>query len=329
MNRNRFFVALFTVFLCFVSALAVGWGIMRHTLAVQISVSTPQYLYIEPGDGVLRVAYKAKSLRLVKRAWHFKVATQLLGVQGKLRAGEYEISSGFTLKSLIEKIVRGEVYYHNFSVPEGASVAQVEDLLIQSVGLNFDGYATPVEGSILPETYYYQRGEKASALIWRMQVALNQYLDEAWARRASATAVNSKEEALVLASIIEKETGVASERAIVSGVFTNRLKKGMRLQSDPTVVYGISLGTPLGRRLTRRDIQQTTPYNTYRVAGLPPTPIANPGRASIEAALNPAEVDYIYFVADGTGGHVFAKTLREHNRNVSRWRQIRDGKEPS
>lgn len=323
---NRFNSAFFGLFFALVALLAVCWGIARHTAMIPAATSQTVYLYVEPGDGVSRIAQKVKNLGLIRRVWHFQIATRLAGVQASMKAGEYEIAPGLTVGQQISKIVSGDVYYRKILVPEGLSVAQLEEVLISATGLDFQNYETPAEGSILPDTYYYQRGEKASQLIGRMQSAQASFLESEWASRSENAAVKNKAEALILASIIEKETGVKGERAVVAAVFSNRLRKKMRLQSDPTVVYGIGYGIPLGRRLSRADLNQETLYNTYKIKGLPPTAIANPGRAAIEATLNPADVGFLYFVADGSGGHVFAETLREHNRNVARWRKIRDGK---
>jgi UPF0755 protein len=180
----------------------------------------------------------------------------------------------------------------------------------------------PAEGSLLPETYSYSRGEARDEIITRMQAAHRAALDELWAGRAKDLPFATPEEAVILASIVEKETGLADERPRVAAVFVNRLRRGMRLQSDPTVIYGVSGGEPLGRGLRASELRGETPYNTYVIRGLPPTPIANPGKAALAAVLNPPQTDELYFVADGTGGHAFAKTLAEHSRNVARWRQI-------
>ena len=185
------------------------------------------------------------------------------------------------------------------------------------------------EGALLPETYLYTWGEARAALVERMRRAMRQILDTLWPDRAPDLAIASKHDALVLASIVEKETAVAAERPMISAGFQNRLRKGMKLQSDPTVMFALTHGAGrLDRKLSHADLETDSPYNTYRVTGLPPGPIGNPGRASIEAALHPAESDALYFVADGTGGHVFAKTLAEHNRNVARWRKIEEQKKP-
>jgi UPF0755 protein len=180
----------------------------------------------------------------------------------------------------------------------------------------------PQEGSLLPETYIFNRGETRTALIKRMQDDHTRVLNELWAQRAANLPFSTKEEAVILASIVEKETGVASERPRVAAVFVNRLRKGMKLQSDPTIIYGLTKGVPLGRGIRQSELDKATPYNTYVIVGLPPTPIANPGKASLAAVMNPAQTEDLFFVADGTGGHVFAPTLAEHEKNVKNWREI-------
>jgi len=181
----------------------------------------------------------------------------------------------------------------------------------------------PPEGSLLPETYLFSRDDSRQAVLARMREAMQQTLAELWPKRREGLPLATPEEAVTLASIVEKETGVAAERPLVAGVFINRLKKKIPLQSDPTVIYGITLGkTELDRPLSRKDLKTATPYNTYTIQGLPPGPIANPGRDALQAVMAPTETDYIYFVADGSGGHAFAKTLEEHNRNVAKWRKF-------
>ena len=216
------------------------------------------------------------------------------------------------------------------TLPEGVTSWQIVETLKSLEDMAGDVAEVPAEGTLLPETYHYIKNDDRTELLGKMKAAMDKTVAELWPMRVEGLPITTEAEALVLASIVEKETGVAAERKKVAGVFINRLRKGMPLQSDPTVIYGITKGEvqnegqgPLGRRLLTKDLEVDTPYNTYMNPGLPPTPIANPGRASIEAVLNPEVHDYIYFVADGTGGHVFARTLAEHNANVARWRKIR------
>lgn len=226
------------------------------------------------------------------------------------------------MEAVLAKIQSHDVVQRRLQVVEGTTAAEAMRLLAETEFLEGDLPPPPFEGGIAPDTYFYIRGEQRQAVLQRMVNAQLRILDKLWRQRAEGLPIDTPREALILASIIEKETALAEERARVAAVFVNRLQRGMRLQSDPTVIYGITGGkAPLGRPLTRSDLKASSPYNTYRIRGLPPGPIANPGRASIEAALHPADTDDLYFVADGSGGHVFASTLREHNRNVARWRR--------
>ncbi|GAB4269063.1 MAG: endolytic transglycosylase MltG [Pararhodobacter sp.] len=214
------------------------------------------------------------------------------------------------------------------AIAEGATSWQVWNALTQAEFLSGELSEVPPEGTLAPDSYEVRRGAERADLIGEMQARQVAILSAAWEGRAEGLPFDTPEEALILASIVEKETGVAEERGVVASVFINRLREGMRLQTDPTVIYGITQGRgTLGRGLRRSELNAVTPYNTYQIDGLPPTPIANPGRASIEAVLNPLQTDYLYFVADGTGGHAFAETLAEHNRNVARWRAIEAGRD--
>jgi UPF0755 protein len=227
------------------------------------------------------------------------------------------------MEVVLGKLVKGDVVLRFVTVPEGRTSWEAVEILSANPLLTGEIDEVPPEGSLFPETYDIQRGQARTEIVARMQAKMDQVLDAAWQKRAEDLPVKTKEEALVLASIVEKETGLADERPEVAAVFVNRLRKGMKLQSDPTVVYGVTEGKgPLGRGLRRSELDRATPWNTYVIDGLPPSPIANPGLAAIEAVLNPPESEYLYFVADGTGGHVFAKTLDEHNANVRKWREI-------
>jgi len=324
MIRSRFFTFLTIGGCMLVLAAATAFGTVRHTLNLVTPSAQARLLYIEPGDSLRRIAQKATKLGIVQRPWHFWLAARYVRQETRLKAGEYEIKPSTALADVIKAVVAGDIYYRRIIIPEGFSVQQIEALLTGALGLNWDGYSAPDEGSLLPETYYYTRGESVSALVGRMKKNMTDTLDLLWGTRANGLAITSKQDALILASIVEKETGVPQERRLVAAVFLNRLKKRMRLQSDPTVVYGLTYGLPLGRRLTGADLKMKTPFNTYQISGLPSAPIANPGRASIEAVLRPSDVPYLYFVADGTGAHAFSSTLKAHNRNVKKWRKIRD-----
>ncbi len=325
MIRSRFFHAFILGLGALIILVSVLTGVMQHILNVPVSISGPVYLYIQKGQTLGAVAREAKDLGLVNSSLHFKAAIRVRGLEKKLYAGEYEIQPGERLSELLRRIENRSVYLRRLVIPEGLSVVEVMPLLEHAYGLEQNGLKAPAEGSLLPDTYFYERGDRAVAVMNRMKSAMNEALLGAWETRDGDLPFASVEEALVMASIVEKETAIASERPLVAAVFINRLRRGMRLQSDPTVIYGISGGVPLDRPLSRADLRAETPYNTYRVGGLPPTPIANPGREAIQAVMNPAAVPYLYFVADGSGGHAFASTLEEHNRNVARWRQIERG----
>ena len=227
-----------------------------------------------------------------------------------------------SLRSVLGLLTDGRVVRHFVTLPEGWSSAQAVDILMKEELLTGEEPPVPEEGSLWPATYEISRGETRASVIRRMQVLADERLAQLWAQRSPATVVRSPQEALVLASIVEKETGIARERPRVAAVFTNRLRTGMRLESDPTIVYGITKGRPLGRGIRLSELRRETPWNTYLIDGLPPTPIANPGEEAIKAVLNPPQTNELFFVADGTGGHVFARTYEEHLQNVARWRAI-------
>jgi UPF0755 protein len=246
-----------------------------------------------------------------------------------MRYGEYRIPAGASMEEVLEMLVEGKTVLHKLTVPEGLTSFQIVELLRGSEILTGEVGDIPAEGSLAAETYTLERNQSRNEVLKQMAELQAAELARAWERRVPDLPLATPEEALVLASIVEKETGVAEERARVASVFINRLKRGMKLQSDPTVVYGITGGEgPLGRGLRRSELDRETPYNTYVIDGLPPTPIATPGRDAIMAVVNPEETDFLYFVADGTGGHVFAETLDEHNRNVVKWRAIESKTKP-
>jgi UPF0755 protein len=230
-------------------------------------------------------------------------------------------------------IVSGRTVVRRLTVPEGWTTAQALQLVETAEGLEGPITVRPDEGALLPETYNYSWGDSRDAIVRRMMRSMDETLADLWSKRPTDSPMTSPREALILASIVERETGVPEERGLVASVMVNRLKRSMRLQSDPTVAYGAALAasTPLhllARPLTRDDLQRATAYNTYLIDGLPPAPIANPGRTALRAAIDPPRTDYLYFVADGSGGHAFARTLDEHNRNVARWRALERGREP-
>jgi UPF0755 protein len=245
-----------------------------------------------------------------------------------IKAGEYTIPPHASMHNVISIFHKGETIQRNFTMIEGWTVKQALALMKDNPYLTGDVTKNPDEGSLLPDTYNFIRGDTRETIIKRMQEADQKYLNDAWAKHDPNVPLKSIQEAVVLASIVEKETGIATERARIAGLFYNRMKINMPLQSDPTVVYVITnhLGSMEGKPLFSKDLEVASPFNTYKNVGLPPSPIANPGRASIDAVLHPEKNDYLYFVANGTGGHVFAKDLKEHNKNVTAWRKIKKEK---
>lgn len=274
------------------------------------------------GSSVSAIAHDLEDAGVIRYPELFTAVVRVRGAENDVKAGEYEIPAGASVNDIIDQLIEGKSILHYFTAPEGLTTAQVLRLVAADDVLTDELTATPEEGELLPETYAFTRGESRDEMVERMAAAQDRLLEKLWDDRTTELPLSTKEEAIILASIVEKETGVAEERARIAGVFVNRLKRGMRLESDPTIIYGLTQGEPLGRGLRVSELRGETPYNTYIIRGLPPTPIANPGADSIAAVLNPMDTDDLFFVADGTGGHAFAKTNREHERNVAAWRRI-------
>ncbi len=278
---------------------------------------------IPAGSSVRAIAERLEAAGVIDNALLFRLGARFERAHQALRAGEYAFPPAVSASDVVAILRAGRTVARPVTVPEGLTVKQVAAVLAATPGLNGEIESLPPEGSLLPETYHVSFGDSRAAVIRRMQQAMDVALAEAWADRAPDLPLASPEEALVLASIVQKEAGSDDEAPRIAGVFVNRLRRGMPLQADPTVLYAVSDGLGrLDRPLTSDDLKLDSPYNTYRVGGLPPGPIANPGRVALAAATRPAETDALYFVADGTGGHAFAKTLQEHNRNVARWRKL-------
>jgi UPF0755 protein len=278
---------------------------------------------VPKGAGVAAIARLLAERGVIADERIFALGVRVAGLHRQLRAGEFAFVEGTSMAAAARLLAYGPTVLRRLTLAEGLTTAQMLAQIAAADGLDGPLPPAPGEGRLLPETYLFSYGDSRAEMVARLARAMDDALAELWQRRAPGLPIASPVEALILASIVEKETGIADERPLVAAVFHNRLRRGMRLQSDPTVAYALTDGAaPLVRPLTRADLERPSPYNTYLVAGLPPGPIANPGRAAIQAALNPADSDALYFVADGTGGHVFAQTLEEHNRNVARWRQI-------
>ena len=274
------------------------------------------------GQGFSGISKQLATAGIVRQALLFQAVARLERRTRSLQAGEFVFPAQVSMAGVLDILEAGKTVVRRLTVPEGLTSAEVVALVAQAEGLTGELDHVPPQGALLPETYYYTWGDSRVDLLAWMNSSMSELVLELWPTRQQDLPFTSPKEAVILASIVEKETGLASERPLVASVFLNRLRKGMRLQSDPTVAYALTNGKrPLERALTRADWKLESPYNTYLIKGLPPGPIANPGRESIQAVLNPATSDYLYFVADGRGGHVFARTLKEHNRNVAKWRQ--------
>jgi UPF0755 protein len=278
---------------------------------------------VESGDGTAAVSDRLSKAHLIRSGFGFRIVAALTGAGGKLKPAEYEIPSGASPGKIASIFTSGKGVRRSVTLPEGWSVSQIYTRLQANTILTGDLPPAPPEGSLNPDTYIIQRGDTRAEIVKRMRESHDAMLEDLWLKRAADLPIRTKEEAVVLASIVEKETGVAEERPRVAAVFVNRLRKGMKLQSDPTIIYGITKGAPLRRKIFKSDLENPHAWNTYVINALPPTAIANPGKAAIAAVLNPPRTNELFFVADGTGGHVFAETYAEHNRNVQRWREFR------
>jgi peptidoglycan lytic transglycosylase G len=283
----------------------------------------PHTIFVEEGSSTGSVARQLEKQGAIPgSARSYRLMARLLGSHDPIQAGEFEIPRGMGGAAILDLLQHGRPVQRLITVTEGMPAIIVVEKLSSNPYLT--GALPPIpEGSLLPDSYGYQRGETRASLVRRMQSAMTKTLGQLWAKRSMDCPVNTPDEAVILASIVEKETGKVAERPTIAGVYCNRLNIGMKLDADPTVIYPVTKGKPLGRRILRSELNADNGYNTYRRSGLPEGPIANPGKASIEAVLHPAPTKALYFVADGTGGHVFANTLAEQNANVAKWYAIR------
>lgn len=321
----RFFSGLFTLAVLGVIAVGALFYFGRQEFVAPGPLATDTIVVIPSGSGVEGIASSLQGRGVISNTWLFIAAAQLSGDSARLKAGEYAFRAGASMRAVMATIVSGQVVQHSITIPEGLSSAQIVQRLSEDPVLLGTLTTIPPEGSLLPETYLFLRGTTRAQMVERMQKAMNRALDEAWVARDPDLPIRDKRDLLVLASVVEKETGIASERPRVAAVFVNRLRKGMRLQSDPTILYGLYGGAAWSQdrsAIQRSEIDRPNPYNTYQIAGLPPGPIANPGADALLAVARPAQTTELFFVADGSGGHVFAVTLDEHQRNVARWRAV-------
>jgi UPF0755 protein len=325
--------AVFTVLILIAVAGGVLFAVAKHRFDAAGPLEKEKVVNIPPRLGIRDIADLLVKEGVIDHPFTFVVSALLAKTRDELKFGEYQFPKQASLHDVINTIVDGKVVQHQITIPEGLTSEQIVQRLLETEILAGNIKEIPREGSMLPESYRYTRGTPRDQLIQRMQQAQTRIVQEVWDRRMPDLPLKTSQQLVTLASIVEKETGRADERTRVAAVFVNRLKQRMKLQSDPTIIYGLVGGKgTLGRPILRSEIEQPTPYNTYVIDGLPPGPIANPGRAALEAVANPARTKELYFVADGTGGHAFSETLDQHMRNVGRLRALeqsqRDGTPP-
>jgi UPF0755 protein len=306
----------------------IGLALLFYYVRTQFDQPGPldysTVIVIPKGEGVREIASRLEREGVISDQRIFVAAVVFyFRAQSKLKAGEYAISKHASMRSVLDTLIEGKAILQSVTIPEGLTSYQVVERLNAHPNLTGKIDLIPPEGSLMPDTYRFARGTDRNELIARMQSEQRKYIEKIWPKRATSLPVKTPEEAVILASIVEKETGKVDERPRVASVFVNRLRKKMRLQSDPTIIYGLSGGRgTLGRGILKTELEQPTPYNTYTKRGLPPTPIANPGRAAIEAVLRPAKTNDLYFVADGSGGHAFSETYADHKEAVAEWRIV-------
>ncbi len=305
-----------------IAVLAAGWGLwVFNGPGPAAANGKDTVVTLRRGSGLGEIATALEQGGAIRSASVFAAAAQVTGAARELKAGEYEFPSHASIAEVLDKVRHGRIVRHFVTIPEGMTSEMAVEILMANPVLQGSA-PVPPEGAILPETYDVERGEDRAEVLKRMMDARDRQLADLWAKRRPGLPLASPEDAITLASVVEKETALASERPRIAAVFVNRLQQGVRLESDPTIIYGLTRGRPLGRGLRQSELAQPNPWNTYQIDGLPPTPIANPGRASLAAVLDPPRTREMFFVADGSGGHVFAATYPEHLRNVARWRQV-------
>ncbi len=323
----RWMSGIFTLLLVFAAGIGGAATYLSFAFDRPGPLDVTRTIAVPRGEGRIEIAARLEREGIIANRWVF-VASHLYQSWGnrqryELKAGEYEIRKQASMRSVLNTLVEGRSVLAKISLPEGLTSQQIVERMIADPNLTGEITQVPAEGTMLPETYRFSKGMSRQDLIERLSADQQKVLAALWEKRQADLPLATPQEALILASIVEKETGRNDERDRVAAVFVNRLRKGMRLQSDPTIIYGIVGGQgSLGRPITRSDIDGKTAYNTYQIDGLPPGPICNPGRSAIEAVLNPAKTSDLFFVADGTGGHTFSQTLKEHNAAVSNWRKV-------
>jgi UPF0755 protein len=318
---------LLTLFVAIAVLLVFGFSVMEREVTATGPLTADKVVVIPRNTGTGEIADILKREGVITQPLLFEAYALFNRRRGQLKAGEFQFKAGTSIETAIDTLVEGKAILHSITIPEGLTSEQIMARLFSNEILTGEVVETPREGTLLPDTYKFERGMTRQQIINAMQAAHRQVLAQIWQRRSPELPVKTAQELVILASVVEKETGRADERTRVAGVFINRLMKRMKLQSDPTIVYGLVGGKgTLGRGIMRSEIETATPYNTYVIEGLPPGPIANPGRAALEAVANPSRTKDLYFVADGSGGHAFAESYDQHQRNVARWRQLEKSK---
>ena len=316
---KRLIVILFV--LVVIAAGVAGWTVVAWDApGLPAAGAAETVVLIAPGSRTHAVARMMQDKGVIKSSLLFELNLRMRGIADKIKAGEYAIGSGASMAELARILVEGKSIQHKFTAAEGLTSDMIWKLAEADTVLTGDPGPVPEEGSLLPETYLFTRGETRSRLLDKMAQAQKTFLEEQWSKRADGLPLRTMREAVILASIVEKETSLPEERRHIAAVFVNRLKIGMRLQTDPTIIYSLTQGYPLGRGIRQSELERATPYNTYVIAGLPPGPICNPGKDSIAAVLNPQASDDLFFVATGHGGHAFASSISQQARNVAAYR---------
>lgn len=317
------FLTILLVLAAVIAAGVVEWGNAAWDAAgPPAPYGKETVIFIPAHSRTHDIAQMLEKQGVMKHGLLFELDVRMKGLAPQLKAGEYAIPGGASMKQIAELLVSGKSIQHKLTAAEGLTSNMIWKLVRNDKALTGDAGPEPQEGTLLPETYLFTRGETRAHMLARMRSAQEKFLLAQWSGRKDGLPIKTMREAVILASLVEKETSLAEERRHIASVFLNRLKVGMKLQTDPTIIYGITRGYPLGRGIRQSEIEAATPYNTYAIGGLPPGPICNPGKDSIAAVLNPEDTDDLFFVASGSGGHVFASTMSAHQRNVAAWRAL-------
>lgn len=327
--KHRIIIGCATLSVLTIFYITLVLGVIMYFNAPNSYHKEDKRFVVEKGMTLREVVEKLHQEKVIKSPNTFLYIGQMIkGLDPKVRYGEYFFEKNISYYKILHKLIRGNIAFRKITVAEGLSTHSAISIIDQSAGLIGKLPESIKEGSLLPETYFYSYNDTKSGILKRMQEAMTRTLDTLWEQRDQNIPIKTKEQALILASIVEKETSIEAERGKVASVFVNRLRKGMKLQSDPTIIYSFTMGNKsLERPIRVSDIQNNSPFNTYHVYGLPPAPICNPGIASLKAVLNPLQTDYLFFVASGNGDHVFTSTIQDHNNYVARYRSLMRSKD--